>query len=742
MRSFWLIVFIVAALLLGCKSKKRDNEVCEGPSCECTGSDCICDEGGCRCEGDDCQCVGEGCEDDSRASVDEPFPGAKTSGKELIAKGDGSVETDGVFLDPDGNVRPLKAGENLHYMWLANTDEGYVSKYDTNTGREVARYLVIFPFQCEGSESGKQCTKKNNGLISSSGPRGFKGIQGLQPSRTAIDYRGDAWVGNRTILKMPKNKPDDPPADAVKYASVTKIAHVTTLEEASDRCRGTKTSRDINRNGIIEDDEWYNPKHPDWKGWGQLESYDDCVLFTTPVCGRIQVPLTRPKPRIDPDEAAGVRALAVAPGVAEVGDAWAGCWTDKTLVHLHGDSGRILDTVKLGIHPYGAIADNSGRVWAVQKEGGLVYINFRDVSAEYLESPDDVRARETDLFALQAVNTQVNPPAALPKVSPNPNVAAEKDAFRWCSAYGLGVDRDERIWVAGRFTEGVSVCRYDPAKKEWWHWGMSPTRVPAQGTNTPGQIFGSARAIAVAPNGWVYVSGNGGDRKDFYAEEWNTTRSQFMVVDFENGGTIVPIQTDNNPVSRVSAYDANTETGAVGVGLDIQNNVWMVNHTGTAIRFEPNHDERVVKLGLNTRQVAASAGKAPQPGLYTYSDFTGYQLKNYVPRGYIRYYLKACHDSQTPYWHGIAWEGSTPPGTSIRIEVRYGAEDEVKNNRGPVRRDYVDTAPGTDGQRLIDLQGGAPLPWISITFFLDSQSDQVLPVLRDFAVYVQCRGLK
>jgi len=755
-RNILSFIFVSASFLLACGNGKTDPNgnnygngpgvsKCAGQGCECIGSDCVCTDTGCICTGSDCVCTGNGCDNE----MDRAFVGRKTPKEELLK---GGADTDGVLVDADGNIRPLRVDEKWNYMWLANTDEGYVSKYDTNTGREVARYLVVFPRHCTDDRPAKECQLGDNGLVAATGPVGEGGLRGLQPSRTAIDYRGDAWVGNRAILQCeverdaggapilgadgkPRNKHYDP--NITKRASVTKIAHATTPQEALERCRnnGSRTSRDINGNGIIDNDEWYHPGHPDWKGWMDPDSYDDCVLFTRAVCNPLKAlescPLrddyVNPNFTDDPKEVAGVRALAVAPGKSSEGDAWAGCWTDKTLVHVHGDSGRVLNTVPLDIRPYGAIADEHKRVWAVQKELDIVYRGF---------------SRRTNFFALQAVNTATNPPAALAKVSPNP--AKDPDAVRWCSAYGIGLDAVGRIWLAGRFTEGVSVCRYDPQKQEWWQWGVTPQ----------GSDFGSVRGIAVAPNGWVYVSGNGVRSHD--ASDWAKTRSQLMVFDSTDYNRIIPIQISrvgNDPSTRFSAYDATSatgETGAVGVGLDVNNNAWMVNHTGTAIRFAPNDaddpQEKFVRLIVNTRHVpepAVPGGIRPVPkeGLYTYSDFTGYQLRNYVPKGYIRFYFKPCPDEQTPSWQGIEWTGSTPPPSEIRVEVRYGNEAEVKSQTG-IRRDYADPAPGTDGKREIPLDGGEPRdkpsPWISLTFYLDSKGGSALPVLRDFGVYVQC----
>jgi len=742
MRGF-LPFFLGAALLVGCNCNNNtddDDKVrCIGADCTCIGADCVCTDVGCSCAGADCECSGTGCQEIVKPPVKpvdplapgDPIPGSGSNWGWDPEKGWNSenVEAEDVYIGADGYLRPSAAGEPFHYMWLANTLEGYVSKYDTRTGHEVARYLVIVPWQCAEGGLGANCAQENNELVGAAGPVGSTGRAGLRPSRTAIDYNGDAWVGNRASIEAWEMRESAwQGRTRTEYASVTKIANVV------ERCRngGARTSFDRNRNGVIDDDEWYHPGRAgfDWNDWN---SYDDCVLFTTPVCSPVIGSTTA--------ENAGVRALAVSPGRALSGDAWAGCWSDSTLVRLHGDSGRVLYSVGLDIRPYGAIADKNWRVWAVQKEGEMVY------------RMDDRQPRRTYDFALQAVDTRADPLAdppenpLLPVVAPNRNSG---DPYDWCSAYGIGLDGQGRIWLGGRFTEGVSVCSYDPQTDVWRDWGISLT---PRNTNTPDVSFGLARGIAVDTEGWVYFSGNGGSQEDLDAREWSTTRSQLMVIDSSNG-EIIDMEVDGR---RVSAYDAGdpnptlgNERGAIGVGLDTENRLWMVNHTGTALRFVPDHTHRVVRLDLNTRNVPASivGGPAPsqpfpQEGLYTYSDFTGYQLRNYTPAGRFRRYLTHCSAEQTPIWHALVWAGRTPPGSSIRVEFSFGTEAQVKSNTGRTGGTYVEEILESNGdwsQRRIQLKAESA-EWMSVTFHLEFSDSKAVPVLESFDVYAQCQNI-
>src|SRR5207302_10064581 len=126
-----------------------------------------------------------------------------------------------------GNVTLNTGTLEFHFMWIANSSQGTVSKYDTRTGKEVGRYYSVVPKDCSNS-LGPPC---DSGKITS-----LRGNAGNSPSRTAIDLYGDMWVANR----YPGGQ-----------GSVTKIAN----DESSciDRNKDGKirTSKDLNGDGQI-----------------------------------------------------------------------------------------------------------------------------------------------------------------------------------------------------------------------------------------------------------------------------------------------------------------------------------------------------------------------------------------------------------------------------------------------------------------------------------------------------------
>ena len=120
------------------------------------------------------------------------------------------------------NNNQLQLNETLTtfpVMWIANAGEDTVSKIDTNTGRELARYRTWF------------------------GPAGQPGYvphlgnayAGAAPSRTGVDTDGHLYIANRHF--------DSRPADVLKILT----------EGGIDRNgNGTiDTSSDLDNNGVI-----------------------------------------------------------------------------------------------------------------------------------------------------------------------------------------------------------------------------------------------------------------------------------------------------------------------------------------------------------------------------------------------------------------------------------------------------------------------------------------------------------
>ena len=235
----------------------------------------------------------------------------------------GGGTQDGVGIDGEGNLVLTQGGSSKsNYMWLADTSSDMVSKFDMKTGKEVARYYSFTNIQCkEGQFPGnKDCS-----FLETANKR-------FNPSRTAIDAYGNAWVANRGFSNG--------------LSSVTKIAGDERL------CISRKGGAQPNTSG-------------DWDNSGAIEpgevlpvGEDDCVLFTTPVCSGYN----------------GARALAI----DAKGDVWVGCYDEGAVYQIDSRNGQIKGAaIQLGIAPYGAIVDSKQNLWltALTSSGALQGVN-------------------------------------------------------------------------------------------------------------------------------------------------------------------------------------------------------------------------------------------------------------------------------------------------------------------------------------------------------------------------------
>ena len=185
---------------------------------------------------------------------------------------------DGAGFDPEGNIVLDSSSIKLNMIWVSNSGEGTISKINTTTGKEVARYNL--------------CN---------------------DPSRTAVDSLGNAWIACR--------------GDGV----VAKVA--LSVDECVDLSGDgeIQTSMDENGDGVISGGEMLAP------------GVDECVLFA-----------------VAPDGADG---KARAMGVDKDDHGWVGMWNTNRLWKLHRDTGAVMQQIDIPTKPYGLGLDQNGIIW-------------------------------------------------------------------------------------------------------------------------------------------------------------------------------------------------------------------------------------------------------------------------------------------------------------------------------------------------------------------------------------------
>ncbi len=352
-------VFLLALLAVGCdcggtlgdrctsdRSCEAD-EICEDGRCrrippgtdagprDAGGGGCTDEDGDGRCADVDCDDtdparggdeICDGVDNDCDGTVDEGIsalcadcaPGCEAR---EIPGADGWMPTEdnseGVIVD-DGGALTLGRNEARAFaVWVANMDEGTVSKLDSRTGSEIARYPTVGAMAPAGARPwGEACNWSNLGNC---------------PSRTAVDQNFDAYVANRGFGNQ---------------GTITKYANRE--EDCVDRNMNgmIDTSRDLNGDGTID------------MGTAEFAGIDDeCILYTVPVGGTNGVP----------------RALAIgiAPPDAFVGDVWVGLFNARQACRLDPADGSTIGCMPVDdFQPYGMVADSAGRIWTVDRSGG------------------------------------------------------------------------------------------------------------------------------------------------------------------------------------------------------------------------------------------------------------------------------------------------------------------------------------------------------------------------------------
>jgi sugar lactone lactonase YvrE len=372
---------------------------------------------------------------------------------------------------------------------------------------------------------------------------------------------------------------------------------------------------------------------------------DECLLWTVDVGGPGGVP----------------RALAVAGD----GSVWVGLHGGSRVLQLDPDNGEVIGDVAVpGFRPYGAAMDGKGRLWLVESLTGQI-----------------LAVETASGTAGQALS------------APSPEDGCP-------SSYGIAVDPEGRVWIAG-FTCPYAFG-YDPDARSW-----TSVALPDSGVT---------RGVAADDAGGIYVASS---------HEW---------LRVDPGATFNYFDA-SNPIARLTVFRADgggdvrvfgsadaplPGGGAIGVGLDSQSRAWLVNQdTGSATRVDVDSGE-ISHFGV---------GDLP----YTYSDFTGFALRRITaPSGYIREVLGGCEQGRTE-WEQLTVDADLPSHARVEIRLRTAATVEALADErwlGPWQEDRVDL-----------LAPPGPLPerrFLEVEARLVSAERRSTPALRQITVRLHC----
>ncbi|MFH2010878.1 MAG: MopE-related protein [bacterium] len=395
---------------------------------------------------------------------------------------------------------------------------------------------------------------------------------------------------------------------------------------------------------------------------------DECVLFTTNYASANELG----------------RSVCLDAGDAYsggYGNAWVGTYnrSSNRFYKINGSTGDIDATVDLpsGVSPYGCAVDSTGILWAAggwHGAGRLAYFDTANPSA-------------------------VGPVLSEPFTSNN-------------HFYGIAVDSDDSVWIAGWDTR--DVFRYRPERANGFGGlgggGWTRIRTSENGYNT------NTRGIAADLRGWIWVAGNDG----------YVMRVPQTMLDGDHSW---------NAAAGLGATVFNRNLGGamVGVGIDFDGHVWGVSQNASqAVRLDL--DANGDPVDLNNATCTVPVGTHP----YTYSDFTGYGLRNFTrPRGTYSVLMEGCPDpNRNTNWIRVEWNATTPSGTAVKLRVRSGdAPTQLGDWFGSWESSPAELGAGPVGPVL-------PMParYLEVEFELSTTQQENTPILHDFTVVWDCEA--
>ncbi len=658
---------------------------------------------------------------------DGGYPSGPQSTPVTPASLDGGGVGSGVAELPDGGGIALGNAANFksHFAYLANSGQvagsSFVSRVDTDTGAEVARYPTVIPLDNGGQplcDAGQPTTC----LVDVTST-----YYDNAPSRTVVDLNGGLFVANRGQCDWaactPGNGaflgPGDPGGNTggvFVQGSVTYVANrVDHPEQCAPRC-SNRLGWALPDGGAISFSSGYSlpladggtltipPSEALLPGAGQTlapdvwahpcqdgthdpsdvtdpTNYDDCVRFTIPVGSPNGYDLPFEQTAGLGQDRFAPRGLAISKncggfeGPGQLCDLYVG------LTEPHGESGyllhlshssnfgvqNVLDTHLVGYGMYGAAIDCEGILWG-----------------EQLESPNRF-----------GVDTNTDMPVSSWQYVDGNSVTQTSPTISefsgTCAGYGIAVDLEQRVWsslITAGSTYESGACAFDyrafqaqtalqPGAAGALPQAQAQAEMEADWKSfTFHNVFpnGCGRGIVVDDNGTVYLA---------VSDNQFSAGSIPGLISFtyDGSGTGCGQGGDSNCLwAFQGATGVSYGAGTIGVDLDQAANPWIAQRGGTPPGVVGVSATSGLPLPIFSGGSTALVGPNSPNDVYSYSDFTGYALRNITqPAGVYQETFTGCPGAQ---WQSLGYGAVVPAGTNIQFEVDVAADPSAFTGGG------------------------------------------------------------
>jgi hypothetical protein len=250
--------------------------------------------------------------------------------------------------------------------------------------------------------------------------------------------------------------------------------------------------------------------------------------------------------------------------------------------------------------------------------------------------------------------------------------------------YGIAADAQGRIYTAG----AKCVSRFDPMTQTWQTLDLG-----AQGATFP-------RGLAVDSMNQVWVADTG---------------TGMYHVDA------------SGPQLVYKGKTPNLSSNNVGAAIDFDNNPWVISYANS----------KAYKVDRATYKVQeVNVGRNP----YTYSDMTGYQLRNAgAPSGIWRHTFQGCSGTGTQ-WFNIDWKMESPPGTLVTVRIRTAKDKASLASATWTQvaqvKDGASTPPGVPPARIA--ASGIDASFLQVEFIMKSGKADITPILSSVTAGYSC----